>query len=126
MVYRLSVAAGPRLQAVIGQPDSACRGCLSRGHASPDSRDFSYDRQMTDYIVYIVYIDESGDHGLNNINRDHPVFVLAFCVVEKTKYTDKIVPVFQRLTKQALTRRPFAIRRRQRRRPHRRSIRLIA
>ena len=121
MVYRLPVAAGPRLQAVIGQPDSACRGCLSRGHASPDSRDFSYDRQMTDYIVYI---DESGDHGLTNINRDHPVFVLAFCVVEKTKYTDKIVPVFQRLTKQALTRRPFAIR--QRRRPHRRSIRLIA
>jgi hypothetical protein len=24
---------------------------------------------------YIVYIDESGDHGLTNINPDHPVLI---------------------------------------------------
>jgi Protein of unknown function (DUF3800) len=49
------------------------------------------------YSDYIVYIDESGDHGLTNINADHPVFALAFCVVEKTKYMDAIVPAFQKL-----------------------------
>jgi hypothetical protein len=25
---------------------------------------------------YIVYIDESGDHGVTNVNPDRPVFVL--------------------------------------------------
>ncbi len=30
-----------------------------------------------------------------NINPDHPVFALAFCVVEKAKYIEKIVPAFQ-------------------------------
>ncbi|SCB52408.1 Protein of unknown function [Bradyrhizobium yuanmingense] len=50
-----------------------------------------------DYSEYIVYVDESGDHGLTNINPDHPVFVLAFCVVEKAKYIETVVPAFQRL-----------------------------
>jgi hypothetical protein len=50
-----------------------------------------------DYSDYIVYIDESGDHGLTNVNADHPVFALAFCVVEKAKYVDTIVPAFQKL-----------------------------
>ncbi|NPU11373.1 DUF3800 domain-containing protein [Bradyrhizobium sp. 83002] len=50
-----------------------------------------------DFSEYIVYIDESGDHSLTSINPDHPVFALAFCVVEKAKYIDKVVPAFQRL-----------------------------
>ncbi len=25
---------------------------------------------------YIIYVDESGDHGLKNINKDYPIFVL--------------------------------------------------
>ncbi|GLR90886.1 DUF3800 domain-containing protein [Bradyrhizobium iriomotense] len=50
-----------------------------------------------DFSEYIVYIDESGDHGLTNINPDHPVFALAFCVVEKAKYIEKVVPAIQRL-----------------------------
>jgi hypothetical protein len=69
---------------LIGRGDSAGRDCLSRVHASPVSPEFSYDRQMT-FGDYIVYIDESGDHGLTNINPDHRVFVLAFCVVEEDK-----------------------------------------
>ena len=32
----------------------------------------------------IAYVDESGDHGLKNIDPQHPVFTLAFCIVEKT------------------------------------------
>jgi hypothetical protein len=50
-----------------------------------------------EYSDYIVYIDESGDHGLTTINPDHPVFALVFCVVEKAKYVDAIVPAFQKL-----------------------------
>ncbi|WP_244948789.1 DUF3800 domain-containing protein [Campylobacter hyointestinalis] len=32
---------------------------------------------------HIVYVDESGDHSLTNINKDFPVFVLAFCIFKK-------------------------------------------
>jgi hypothetical protein len=45
---------------------------------------------------YIIYADESGDHGLKSIDRQFPVFVLAFCVVRKSIYIDRIVPAFQR------------------------------
>jgi hypothetical protein len=27
---------------------------------------------------YIIYVDESGDHGLSSINEQYPVFVLSF------------------------------------------------
>jgi hypothetical protein len=27
---------------------------------------------------YIVYVDESGDHGLVSVDPEYPVFVLAF------------------------------------------------
>jgi Protein of unknown function (DUF3800) len=46
---------------------------------------------------YIIYADESGDHGLKSIDPQFPVFVLAFCVVRKSTYIDRIVPAFQRL-----------------------------
>lgn len=46
---------------------------------------------------YIDYVDESGDHGLTNIDPQHPVFALAFCIVEKTAYTASVVPSFQQL-----------------------------
>ena len=29
------------------------------------------------YSDYIVYVDESGDHGLKTIDENYPVFVLA-------------------------------------------------
>jgi len=50
-----------------------------------------------EFSDYIVYADESGDHSLTSINPQHPVFVLAFCVVRKSTYIDNIVPAFQRL-----------------------------
>jgi len=37
---------------------------------------------------YIVYVDESGDHGLETFDREYPVFVLAFCVFQKSHYLD--------------------------------------
>lgn len=45
---------------------------------------------------YLVFVDESGDHGLDSIDPGYPVFVLAFCVINKTDYVDKIVPAIQR------------------------------
>lgn len=46
---------------------------------------------------YIVYVDESGDHGLRNINREYPVFVLAFCICHKDAYRRTVLPAVQQL-----------------------------
>ena len=43
---------------------------------------------------YIVYVDESGDHGLVNIDTQYPIFVLAFCIFKKSDYL-KTVQDFQ-------------------------------
>jgi len=51
---------------------------------------------MPEYSEYIVYADESGDHGLINIDPDYPVFSLVFCVIRKTDYTDKVLPLVQK------------------------------
>ncbi len=42
------------------------------------------------YSDYIVYVDESGDHGLSNIDKDYPVFVLVFCIFKKSDYIQAI------------------------------------
>jgi len=44
---------------------------------------------------YIVYVDESGDHGLNRIDPTYPLFVLAFCIFHKQAYLNSIVPALQ-------------------------------
>lgn len=51
---------------------------------------------MTDFSDYIVFADESGDHGLKTINEQFPVFCLDFCVFEKRQYANVIVPGFQK------------------------------
>ena len=51
---------------------------------------------MTDFSEYIVYVDESGDHGLVNIDPHFPVFALSFCLLKKEDYIGTIVPAFQR------------------------------
>jgi len=50
-------------------------------------------KQFSDYIVYV---DESGDHGLVSINPEYPVFVLVFCIFQKQEYIDKIIPALAR------------------------------
>ena len=47
------------------------------------------------YSDYIIYVDESGDHGLDSINRDYPAFVLDFCIIRKDHYSDTVVPGIQ-------------------------------
>ncbi|WP_340621430.1 DUF3800 domain-containing protein [Xenorhabdus siamensis] len=46
---------------------------------------------------FVVYVDESGDHGLIQLDKDYPVFVLAFCIFYKEHYLSKVVPELQRL-----------------------------
>ena len=43
-------------------------------------------RRFSDYVVYV---DESGDHSLERIDPDYPVFVLALCVFHKRHYAEK-------------------------------------
>lgn len=47
------------------------------------------------FSEYIVYVDESGDHGLETIDPNYPVFVLAFCIFKKPDYINKAVPLLQ-------------------------------
>lgn len=46
---------------------------------------------------YIVFVDESGDHGLDSIDPEYPVFVLAFCVFQKDAYRLQASPALQGL-----------------------------
>lgn len=45
---------------------------------------------------FIVYVDESGDHGLASIDRDYPVFVLSFCIFRKDEYATEVIPAVSR------------------------------
>ena len=46
-------------------------------------------KQFSDFIVYV---DESGDHSLTSIDKNYPVFVLAFCIFYIRHYREAIVP----------------------------------
>ena len=52
---------------------------------------------MSNFSDYIIFVDESGDHGLERIDPEFPIFVLAFCIIQKSDYADNIVPAFQKL-----------------------------
>jgi hypothetical protein len=44
---------------------------------------------------YIVYVDESGDHGIETIDQDYPIFVLSFCCFRIEDYIGVAVPELQ-------------------------------
>ena len=46
---------------------------------------------------YLIFVDESGDHGLKSIDPEFPVFSLVFVIIKKTDYLQTIVPSFQYL-----------------------------
>ncbi len=48
-----------------------------------------------DFSDYIVYVDESGDHSLQSIDEQYPVFVLSFCIFHKKHYTSDVVSSLQ-------------------------------
>lgn len=45
-----------------------------------------------EFSDYIVFADETGDHGLVSIDREFPVFGLVFCVFEKAAYATTVEP----------------------------------
>src|SRR5690606_21864584 len=48
------------------------------------------------FSKYIVYVDESGDHSLQSIDDNYPVFVLAFCVFHKRPYSEQVVSALEK------------------------------
>lgn len=52
---------------------------------------------VTTFSDYIVFVDESGGPGLDKIDPNYPVFVLAFCLFEKTTYMSQVCPAVQAL-----------------------------
>ncbi|WP_270416407.1 DUF3800 domain-containing protein [Bifidobacterium pseudolongum] len=46
---------------------------------------------------YIVFVDESGDQSLETVDPQFPVFVLAFCIFEKSHYIEYVVPQILKL-----------------------------
>ncbi len=52
--------------------------------------------KTTPFSKYIVYVDESGDHSLQSIDDQYPIFVLAFCIFHKRHYSEAIVPALEK------------------------------
>lgn len=52
---------------------------------------------MNKFSDFMVYVDESGDHSLQYIDQNYPVFVLAFCIFYKSHYLKSVVPAVQKL-----------------------------
>ena len=50
---------------------------------------------MGGFSDYIVYVDESGDHSLQSIDEQYPVFVLSFCIFHKKHYTKDVITSLQ-------------------------------
>lgn len=45
----------------------------------------------------IIYVDESGDHSLESIDPEYPVFVLSFCIFRKNDYATRVTPAIRQL-----------------------------
>lgn len=43
---------------------------------------------------FLAFFDECGDHSLDKIDRDFPLFVLALVVVERSMYENQVLPEF--------------------------------
>ncbi len=50
---------------------------------------------VNEFSDYVVYVDESGDHSLESIDPRYPVFVLAFCIFNKSEYAKNITTAVQ-------------------------------
>lgn len=48
-------------------------------------------------MAYIVYLDETGDHSLDLIDKDFPVFALAMFICDTTYYNNTILPTVAQL-----------------------------
>lgn len=55
------------------------------------------ENKSTAYSDYLIFADESGDHGLTTIDPQFPLFALVFCMISKDNYVNQIVPAMQTL-----------------------------
>ncbi len=46
---------------------------------------------------HVVFVDESGDHSLESINPEWPLFVLSFCVFPVEVYVREVTPAIRQL-----------------------------
>ena len=46
---------------------------------------------------YMVFADEAGDHNLQRWDPTFPLFVMAFCIIEKSHYCDFVLPSINKL-----------------------------
>lgn len=46
---------------------------------------------------FIAFFDECGDHSMDKIDRDFPLFVLSMIIVERSAYIETVVPALTRL-----------------------------
>lgn len=65
-------------------------------HPDADKKAAAGDGPPSAYSQYIVYVDESGDHSLQSIDGQYPVFVLAFCIFHKRYYAETIAPALEK------------------------------
>ena len=65
---------------------------------SAESEDslLSIEESNSPFSKYVVYVDESGDHSLQSIDENYPIFVLAFCIFHKRHYSEVIVPALEK------------------------------
>lgn len=47
---------------------------------------------MREFGDYIVFVDESGNHGLVPMDPEYPVFALVFCIFRKECYQSSVIP----------------------------------
>ncbi len=52
---------------------------------------------MTNFSDYIVFVDESGDHGLLQVDPGYPIFSLVFCLFTKSDYVNRVCPELQKV-----------------------------
>ena len=63
----------------------------------PRTTSVAHQGESAPFGEYVVYVDESGDHALDRMDSQYPVFVLAFCIFEKASYARFVCPALQEL-----------------------------
>lgn len=69
---------------------------LFESEETTDLNSASGDSPQGKFSNFIVYVDESGDHGMVTLDPNYPVFVLSFCVFYKRYYAEKVIPSLQK------------------------------
>lgn len=79
----------PRQFALFETEEAATAGRAQEPHAAAPA-------VTSRFSNFVDYVDESGDHGMSNVDPNYPIFVLAFCVFHKRHYCEKVVPALQK------------------------------